>query len=55
MKVRILKSSLEGCEGVIKEEIYGDCFIIEFTLVVNNYFQLPCVQVIAKRHVEEVL
>lgn len=52
-KVRLLKSSsLEGSEGIIIGERYDYCYVIEFTYVPKGYFQLPCTQVIDKRHVE---
>jgi hypothetical protein len=53
-KVKVLKSSsLEGCEGIIVGEQYnGTCCIVEFTYVPNRYFQLPCTQVIDKKHLE---
>jgi len=54
MKVaEILKTSyLVGCKGIITDERYGDCFVIEFSYVPNHYFQLPCIQVVDKRHVK---
>lgn len=52
-KVKIIKpSSLEGCEGIIVGEKYDSCCVIEFTYVPNNYFLLPCTQVIDKRYLE---
>ena len=54
-KVRINDSSpIKGCEGIVKGIKYGNCYVIEFTYVPNRYFQLPCTQVIAQRHVEKV-
>jgi hypothetical protein len=45
-------SMLKGCRGIVRGERYGDCLVIEFTYVPNSYFQLPCTQVIAKKHVK---
>lgn len=54
MNVKLLKSScIEGSEGIVKGERYG-CYIVEFTYVPNRYFQLPCIQLIDKKHVEEI-
>jgi hypothetical protein len=53
--IEIIKTScLVGCRGSIKEERYGNCFVIEFTYVPNHYFHLPCVQVIDKKHIKIV-
>ena len=51
--IEILKtSSLVGCKGIVKEERYESCFVIEFIYVPNHYFQLPCIQVIDKKHIK---
>ena len=52
-KVVIIGNSLKGCEGIVRGERYGNCWVIEFTHVPNKYFQLPCTQVIGKEHVKE--
>jgi len=51
-EIEIVNSPLEGCRGIIIGEKYEDCFVIEFTYVPKNYFQLPCTQVIAKKYVK---
>jgi hypothetical protein len=46
-------SSLGGCIGKVVGERYG-LVVVEFLQVLNNYFELPCVQLIDKRHTVKI-